>query len=87
LTAEQYQVNINVKGDRVAHNHEHPFSVDIDEFGTRSFNVNLWTMPNAAEERTSPAGGKHSVVVAALGDALANTHFYSGGGMNTGMSM
>jgi 2-polyprenyl-6-methoxyphenol hydroxylase-like FAD-dependent oxidoreductase len=25
--------------------------------------------------------------VAALGDALANTHYYSGGGMNTGMSM
>jgi hypothetical protein len=45
-------------------------------------------MPNAAVERTSPAaGGKHSVVVAALGDALANTHFYSGGGMSTGMCL
>jgi 2-polyprenyl-6-methoxyphenol hydroxylase-like FAD-dependent oxidoreductase len=60
--------------------------VNIDPFGTRSFNVNLWTMPNAAVERKSP-GGKNSVVVAALGDALANTHYYSGGGMNTGMSM
>jgi 2-polyprenyl-6-methoxyphenol hydroxylase-like FAD-dependent oxidoreductase len=41
-------------------------------------------METAAVERKSPAGGS-SVVVAALGDALANTHFFSGSGMSVGM--
>lgn len=56
--------------------------LDIDEIGTRHFDVTVQTMENPVKEHTN---GKHSVVVAALGDALASGHFYTGGGMSTGM--
>jgi hypothetical protein len=80
-------VNIDENGDPLPPNEvteEGGPSVDI--VSIHSFNATVQMMENVAVERKpSAATGINSVVVAALGDALANTHFYTGGGMSIGM--
>jgi hypothetical protein len=80
--AEKFLVNIDQNGDaRILTVSDGP-SVDIDKSGTRSFNVTVQTMKNVATVKSK--WGKHSMVVSAIGDALANTHFYTGSGMSIG---
>jgi hypothetical protein len=57
--------------------------LDLDYIGTRSFNVTVQTMPTVAKVKSK--WGKRSVVVSAIGDALANTNFYTGSGMSIGL--
>jgi 2-polyprenyl-6-methoxyphenol hydroxylase-like FAD-dependent oxidoreductase len=73
-------VNIDHNGDQLPSN---KVGLNIDPTGTRSFDVVVRTMENVAIEYKSH--GKRSVIVAALGDALANTHFFTGTGMSIGM--
>jgi hypothetical protein len=77
-------VNIDKNGDKLLNVADRPFSVDIDPIGTSFFDVSIRTMANPVKEHTTD-DGKHSVVVAALGDALASSHFFTGGGMSVGM--
>jgi hypothetical protein len=81
-SAEQFRVNIDANGDaRIPTVADGP-SLNIDRTGTRSFNVTVQTMKNVAKRKRQL--GKRSVVVSAIGDALANTHFYTGSGMSIG---
>jgi hypothetical protein len=58
----------------------------VDIVSIHSFDATVQMMENVVVERKpSAANGNNSVVVAALGDALANTHFYTGSGMSIGM--
>jgi 2-polyprenyl-6-methoxyphenol hydroxylase-like FAD-dependent oxidoreductase len=86
--AEQFRVNIDANGDPL-----HPNEVtekngpSVDITSIHSFDATVRMMENVATERKPSATAEpntRSVVVAALGDALANTHFFTGGGMSIG---
>jgi hypothetical protein len=81
-------VNIDANGDQLPANEMAKRSgVSVDIASAHSFYGTVRMMENAALERKPSAkssNGTNSVVVAALGDALANAHFYTGSGMSIG---
>jgi hypothetical protein len=93
ISAEPFRVNIDANGDPLPPKEmtkRGGASVNIDPTGTRSFDATVRMMENVAMEMerkpsaTTATAGSNTVVVAALGDALVNTHFYTGSGMSVG---